>query len=82
MEVDSQLKDLRVRTGYLRRPVGSHAGLTWYTRQRERERGWRSGWLGQLGVAHLLGNVLTVLVALKTSFSHAQCNCFCFTNFS
>ena len=69
MEVDSQLKNLRIGTEYLRRPVDSHAGFTWYMRQRERERerGWRSGWLGQLGVAHLLGNVLTVLVALKTS---------------
>ena len=47
MEVDSQLKDLGVRTGYLRRPVGSHAGLTWYTRQRERERegGGVAGWV-------------------------------------
>ena len=42
-EVVSQLKNLGVRTGYLRRSVDSHAGLTWYTSQgrrgREREGG-------------------------------------------
>ena len=75
-KVVSQLKSLGVRTGYLRRSVSSHAGLTWYTSQREREREGGGVLVGSTWGCPFLGNVLTVFVALKKmSFSHTKCNC-------
>ena len=73
-EVVSQLKNLGVRTGYLRRSVDSHAGLTWYTSQgkRERERGWRgAGWVN-LGLPKVLEMCSLFLSHKKNVFCHTK----------
>ena len=84
MEVVSQLKNLGVRTGYLRRSVGSHAGLTWYTSQRRRGREREGGGVlvGSTWGCPIFGNVLTVLVALKKCLLSHKNVIVLLTNFS